>query len=201
MPDYSLATFVLLAANVITSLIAFAQGRPVYEQLWFEPFKVYRNERPYTIITSGFIHADWGHLLFNMISFYFFGFALEAAVGSINLLLIYFGSLVAADLPALFKYKNDVGYKTLGASGAVSGVMFGYILYEPLSRIYLFIIPVGIPAAIFGVLYLAGSYVAAKRQFDNVNHEAHFWGALAGATLTAVLNEDALSTFYQKIFG
>lgn len=195
------AATAIFLANIILSLIAFSGGKPVYERLWLHPYSLVRENRYYTLLTSGFIHADLGHLAFNMITFYFFGFPLAMLVGDVDFLIIYFGSLVISSIPTVIKEKDNASYKSIGASGAVSGALFGYILFAPLSHIYIFLIPIGIPAALFAVLYLGFSYYAAKKDLGNINHEAHFWGALAGTLLTALLAPQSLSIFYQELFG
>lgn len=195
------AATAIFLANIVLSLIAFSGGKPIYERLWLHPYSLVRENRYYALLTSGFIHADLGHLAFNMITFYFFGFPLAMLVGNVDFLIIYFGSLIISSIPTVIKEKDNPNYKSIGASGAVSGVLFGYILFAPLSNIYIFLIPIGIPAALFAVLYLGFSYYAAKKDLGNINHEAHFWGALAGTLLTALLAPQAISIFYQELFG
>ncbi|MFN3385285.1 MAG: rhomboid family intramembrane serine protease [Candidatus Thermochlorobacter sp.] len=182
-------------------MIAFSGGKPIYERLWLHPYSLMRENRYYTLFTSGFIHADFGHLAFNMLTFYFFGFPFAMLVGDLDFLIIYFGSLVISSFPTVIKEKDNANYKSIGASGAISGILFGYILFAPLSKIYIFLIPIGIPAVLFALLYLGFSYYAAKKDLGNINHEAHFWGALAGVLLTMLLAPQALSIFYQELFG
>lgn len=189
----------ILVANIVLSLLAFVGGKPVYEKLWLHPFSVVREHRYYLLLTSGFIHADFGHLAFNMLTFYFFGFPLSRLIGDVKFLLVYFGSLVFSSIPTLLREQNNPDYKSIGASGAISGVLFGYILFAPTSKIYVFLVPIGIPAALFAVLYLAFSYYAAKQNWGNINHEAHFWGAVAGALLTILLEPRALEIFYKEV--
>ncbi|PIO48276.1 MAG: rhomboid family intramembrane serine protease [[Chlorobium] sp. 445] len=195
------AATAIFLANIILSMIAFSGGKPIYERLWLHPYSLVRERRYHTLLTSGFIHADFGHLAFNMLTFYFFGFPLALLVGDLDFLIIYFGSLVISSLPTVIKEKDNANYKSIGASGAISGVLFGYILFAPLSKIYIFLIPIGIPAALFGLLYLGFSYYAAKKDIGNINHEAHFWGALAGVLLTVLLAPQVISIFYQELFG
>lgn len=195
------AATTIFLANIILSMIAFSVGKPIYERLWLHPYSLVRERRYYTLLTSGFIHADFGHLAFNMLTFYFFGFPLALLVGDLDFLIIYLGSLVISSLPTVIKEKDNANYKSIGASGAISGVLFGYILFAPLSKIYIFLIPIGIPAVLFAVLYLGFSYYAAKKDIGNINHEAHFWGALAGVLLTMLLAPQVLSIFYQELFG
>lgn len=195
------AATAIFLANIILSMIAFSGGKPIYERLWLHPYSLMRENRYYTLFTSGFIHADFGHLAFNMLTFYFFGFPFAMLVGDLDFLIIYFGSLVISSFPTVIKEKDNANYKSIGASGAISGILFGYILFAPLSKIYIFLIPIGIPAVLFALLYLGFSYYAAKKDLGNINHEAHFWGALAGVLLTMLLAPQALSIFYQELFG
>jgi len=138
--------------------------------------------------------------MFNMISFYFFAFNLETVIGSANLLIIYLGSMVLADISTVLKNKDNPEYYALGASGAISGVIFASILLFPGMKIGIIFFPVGIPAPIFGLLYLTYCYFAAKRAGDYINHEAHFWGALAGAILLIILIPNVLPFFVEQVF-
>jgi membrane associated rhomboid family serine protease len=105
------------------------------------------------------------------------------------------GSLIIANIPSLVKHKHEQDYRSIGASGAISGVIFSYILFSPMSKMMIYPVPVPLPAYIFAVLYLAWSYFAARQARDFVNHDAHFWGALAGVILTLILRPDSLSIF------
>jgi membrane associated rhomboid family serine protease len=194
------ASVVILLAVLGISVWGF-QNRSVIDNLILQPFRVVRENRYDTLVTSGFIHTDWTHLIFNMVSFYFFAVPLERFIGTTDFLIIYFGSLILADVPALFKHRDDFDYRSLGASGAVSGAMFAFILYSPSSSISLFLLPIGIPAPIFAVLYLAYSYYASKQQMDMVNHEAHLWGALSGLMLALVLNPEVGPYFISEVMS
>jgi membrane associated rhomboid family serine protease len=130
-----------------------------------------------------------------MLSYYFFAFSLSEFVGGSKFLLIYLGSLIIANIPSLVKHKHEQDYRSIGASGAISGVIFSYILFSPMSKMMIYPVPVPLPAYIFAVLYLAWSYFAARQARDFVNHDAHFWGALAGVILTLILRPDSLSIF------
>lgn len=153
------------------------------------------------LLTSGLIHADFSHLLFNMLSFFFFAFPLERIVGSTAFVIIFFGSLILSDIPSVLKYRDDPSYRSLGASGGVTGVIFSYILYDPMSRIYLFLIPIGIPAVLFAVLYIAYSYYAERVGHDHINHSAHLWGGISGAVLTIILDPNALQIFFARLLS
>lgn len=188
-------SFILLIVNVAVSLYAMYGNNSLYSKLILCPYEFFRERNYYTLITSGFIHADTQHLLFNMFSFYFFAFTLESIVGSIDFTLIYFGSLVLADVPSLLKHKDDPNYRSLGASGAVSGIVFSTILFAPLSKMIIFPLPIPIPAFIYGVLYLVWCIYAAKKSDDMINHSAHLWGSLAGLGLTIILDPMSIEIF------
>jgi membrane associated rhomboid family serine protease len=158
-----------------------------------------RKKEYYRIFTHAFIHADIWHLLFNMISFYSFAFGLEYHLGHSNFFLVYFGSILASVYTCILKNKTNPVYRSLGASGGVSGVIFGYILFEPMSKLYIMPIPIGIPAFVFGFLYLAYSYYSAENQYDNINHEAHFYGAVAGLVMTAAFEPTVVLHFINII--
>lgn len=193
------ASFIFFT-TILISLLAFHRDSILRDKFILHPWGFTRGQRPYSIVMHGFIHADYMHLLFNVITFYFFAFYLEARTGHLNFAIIYFGSLIISVASTVYKHMNDFEYRSLGASGAVSGVIFGAILYEPGSRIYLFLIPVGIPAPLFAVLYVGYSYFAAKNRYTNIAHEAHLWGAVAGAVLTVLLDPPVLVEFLGKVF-
>jgi len=179
-------TYILIGITVITSLAAFS-NHPVMDDLIFYPPAVTRRKQWWRFITCGFIHADTGHLVFNMISFYFFGKQVEETFislfgdkGKLLFLLLYFSSLVVCLLPTYFKNRHNAYYKSLGASGAVSAIIFAGICIAPTVKISIMPIPFGIPGFLFGIIYLVGCIIMDRRKSDNINHSAHLWGALYG---------------------
>ena len=189
----------IFAFTILTSIWAFYSDN-VYARMILHPFSVYRGQRAYTVISSGFIHADIMHLLFNMLSYSFFAFALEPILGHWQFGVLYFVSLILSDLPTVYKHKNDEWYHSLGASGAVSAVIFSYILYNPISPLGLMLIPgFQMPAVVFGVLYLIYCNYAAKRAADNINHDAHMFGALSGLLITLALHPHVVNGFITQI--
>ena len=190
----------ILIFTVVTSIYAF-NDHALYGKFMLHPYSVYRKNKLYTLITSGMIHSDWMHLIFNMMTFFFFAFTLEAQIGSWRFGLIYFLSLVLSDIPSVMKHKNDFWYNSLGASGAISGVLFSYILFYPLSKLYLFFIPIGIPAVLFGGLYLMYCVYASKQSRDNINHDAHFFGALTGIIITILIIPGIVPHFLSALVG
>jgi membrane associated rhomboid family serine protease len=134
-----------------------------------------------------------------MFSYFFFAFELERRLGHWQFGLLYIVSLVLSDLPSVAKHKNDLWYRSLGASGAISAVVFGYIMFNPLNSMYLMLIPIPIPAIIFGVLYLVYCSYASKRGQDNINHDAHLFGALSGILITAILVPQVVPYFFHSV--
>ena len=177
------------------SLIVLYVRPQLFDKFALDPYSISQGRKHITILLSGFIHANLSHLLFNMLSFFFFAFSLCDFIGGSKFLLIYLGSLVIANIPSLIKHKNEPDYRSIGASGAISGVIFSYILFSPMSKMMIYPVPVPLPAYIFAVLYLGWSYFAARQARDLVNHDAHFWGALAGVILTILLRPDSISIF------
>jgi membrane associated rhomboid family serine protease len=189
---------IIFAVTIAISLFAFYNDN-LYTRLILQPYNVYRGKYVYTLITSGFIHADWMHLLFNMMTFYFFAFQLEATLGHWQFALLYMVSLILSDLPSVVKHKNDFWYRSLGASGAISAVVFSAILFNPLGKMMLLFLPIPIPAVLFGVLYLVYCSYASKRGVGNVNHDAHFFGALSGVMITILLIPQVVPYFFHAV--
>ncbi len=136
------------------------------------------------MLTSGFLHADIGHLFFNMFTLFMFAPVVTNYFGTASFLLIYIGSLVFGSLLTLMMHKNDYNYRAIGASGAVTGVLYSAILIEPSMSLYLFFIPIPIPAYLFGIGYLLYSIYGMKAKNDNIGHTAHFGGAIGGYLIT-----------------
>lgn len=191
---------IIFVITIITSLIAFG-NQNLYGRLMLHPYNVSRGRYIYTIITSGLIHKDWMHLFFNMMSYYFFAFQLEPVLGHWQFGVLYVLSLILSDMPSVIKHKENYSYYSLGASGAVSAIVFSAILYNPLGKMMILPIPVAIPAVIFGVLYLVYCSYATKYSRDNINHDAHFYGALSGLMITILFHPGIVPFFFQQITG
>lgn len=200
-------TLIIVLVTVGISLAAW--NNPALMSRWImNPYQVANRGQYYRLITSGFLHADWGHLLFNMLALYSFGGFMEQVFGllfggngSLYLIGFYLIGILVSDIPTFLKHRNNPGYNSLGASGGVSAVVFAAILFRPLSPIYLFFIPIGIPGFIFGALYLAYSYYEARRGYGNVNHDAHFYGALFGILFMIVVYPAVLGEFFKQVAG
>jgi len=189
----SVAVLTLLVMFLL-SVIAFEKPS-LKDALLLQPYRVVQERRYFTLLTSAFVHQDWLHLIFNVVTFYFFAIPLEQSVGSAAFLAIYFGSLLASSLPDVCLAWRDPSFRTLGASGAISGAMFAFILHAPSSTISLFLLPVEIPAPVFALIYLACMGYALRHGLTNLNHRAHLWGALAGVVITILLDPDVLFNF------
>lgn len=198
---YFPASSAILVITIGISLLALYKYESLIDKLILHPYGMVRKKEYYRIFSHAFIHADIWHLAFNMFSFYSFAFFLEEYLGPVKLLLLYFGSVLASVYTCIEKNKNNPAYRSLGASGGVSGIVFSFILFQPFSKIGIMFIPVGVPAFVFGALYLAYSYYSAEKQYDNINHEAHFYGAVAGILITIAFEPSVLTLFAQKILG
>jgi membrane associated rhomboid family serine protease len=194
----------LLLVLVTAAISIYALTTPkVMDRLIFWPPAITRNHQYERFITHGFIHADGQHLLFNMITLYFFGRAIEGVyatlIGPLGFMLFYLGGIVVAILPSFQQHKNDVNYRSLGASGAVSAVLFAFILFRPWSTIYVFVLPV--PAIVYAVLYTAYTIYANRQRRGNINHSAQLWGAGYGIAVTLVLFPAALANFFNRLMN
>ncbi|WP_180051069.1 MULTISPECIES: rhomboid family intramembrane serine protease [unclassified Acinetobacter] len=194
-------TVTLILITVVISLIAFSNQK-VMNRLLFWPPALSRGEYD-RFISHGFIHADGAHLLFNMITLFFFGSVIESFYRQyffdMGFVLFYLGGLIAAIIPSYLKHKHDTHWASLGASGAVSAVLFAYILFEPWKLIFVFFIPV--PAIIFAVLYVAYSIWSGKRGNSNINHSAHLWGAAYGVIMTIILEPKLIPHFLSQLLN
>jgi membrane associated rhomboid family serine protease len=172
------ATLLLIGINVVVSLAAFNAPR-IMETGMFMPYRAIRKNTWYELITSGFLQGGCIHLAFNMITLFFFAPVLERSIGEIHFLILYFTGLLASSIPSLIRHKDNPSYATIGASGAVEAVLFAFIVIFPFEKIYLFLIPIGIPAILFGAIFVAYSIWAARKE-GKINHEAHVGGAAWG---------------------
>jgi len=199
-------TNIIIAINVIISFVAF-QDENAFYKLCFWPEKVWHEKEWIRILSGGFLHANMPHLLFNMFSFYFFGPIVEGyfmqefgAAGHTSYIIFYILAVVVANIPDLYQHKDDPQYRAVGASGAVSAVIFATILFSPLSLIYLFMF-LKMPAFVFGILFLIYSAYMARRQSDNIGHLAHFSGAIFGIVYPLVFQPTLFMECLNQIIG
>lgn len=195
-------TLVLIAITCILSLVCFSNADMRGKMIMWPP-AVSEKREYFRFISSGFIHADGSHLLFNMLTLFFFGRNLEPlfvelGLGRTGYLLFYLGGIIVSEIPSYLKHKNDEYYYSLGASGAISAVVFALILFAPWATIYLkFIIP--IPFILYGVGYLIYSAYMSRKGGDHINHSAHLWGALFGIAFMAVVTPEVFKSFIEQL--
>ena len=185
MDGIHIATLIIIGANVLFSFRGF-NDFSLFEKYKFNIAGIRRGEQ-IRMISSGFLHADFSHLLFNMLTLYFFADVVIITLGVFPFVLVYFASLLFGNILSYYFHKDEFHYSAIGASGAVMGVLYSAILLYPDMGLYLFFIPIPIPAWIFGILYLLYSIYGMKKSLGNIGHDAHFGGAIAGYVLTLLL--------------
>jgi len=195
---------------LITSLVSIAAFRSeeLMSKLLFNPYKVYHKREWYRLFTHGLLHADWYHLIINMIVLYSFGIAVEryfdqlAAAGFIkypvlNFFILYLGGIVISSVTTLWKHRNNSEYNSIGASGAVSAVVFTNIFFGPMNTLLFYFIP--IPGILGGIIYLVYSHYMSRRGKDNINHDAHFVGAVFGFLFPVFMNAQLIRIFFNQL--
>lgn len=195
-------TLLLLIVNVVVSLYVLQRRPQLIARLAFRPDRILRHGELYRLISAGFVHVNGAHLLVNMLTLYFFGPWLEVALGPVGYLLLYFGSDLAAQGLSLVIQHRNTRYSAVGASGAITGVLFAFCLYEPFRLLYLFF-AIPIPALLFAVGFVAISMYAMSQRGPNqaggLAHEAHLGGALGGIIITLLLDPAALPRFLHQV--
>ena len=186
------AVLLIIIANVLVSMKGFKDSA-FLDKYKFQVGRILSGEK-IRMLTSGFLHVDFMHLGFNMYALYLFGGIVAGILGIPNFLIIYFISLIAGNLYSLKYHKDELYYSAVGASGAVSGIVYASISLYPDMSLYLFFIPIPIPGYIFGVGYLLYSIYGMKKQLGNVGHSAHLGGAIGGFAITLVLNPSLFAT-------
>ncbi|MGI8598784.1 MAG: rhomboid family intramembrane serine protease [Chitinophagaceae bacterium] len=202
-------TLIIIIITAIISISGFS-NQNVIEKFIFYPPAVTNDNQWYRFITCGFIHADYGHLIFNMLSLYFFGRYVESSLvdifgesGTWLYIILYLSALFVSLLPTYFKNKNNHNYRSLGASGAVSAVIFAGLMIAPETEVFIFFIPIPIPGFIFAPLYLLISAMMDRKGGSNINHSAHIWGAVYGLIFIIVagraIGYDAVGNGFERI--
>ena len=199
-------TLFLIIATVAVSLLCFYGGLD-FQALKFSAYDVWHRRKWWQLFSYGFVHGSWGHLFFNMLTLFFFGRVVETyfvAVwghpeGQILYAVLYVTALAVSTVWDLFKYKDNWGYSAVGASGAVSAILFASILFEPRMGIYIYLIPIPIPGYIFAPLYLLYCWYMARRNADNIGHSAHFWGAVYGLVFPLVCRPEIFGHFLAQL--
>lgn len=185
MMNLSLATIVIIAANIIITYKGLGDYG-FFERYKFNVGSIRRGEQ-IRMFSSGFLHVNTMHLFFNMFTLYFFADVVIRYLGTVNFLIVYIASLILGNLLSLYFHKDEFYYSAVGASGAVTGILYAAILIRPDMSLYMFFIPVPIPAYLFGIGYLLYSIYGMKRRVGNIGHDAHFGGAIGGYVLTLIL--------------
>lgn len=183
--------WIIFLATVGTSLVGLFMTPGVIEKSLFRPYWLLRKKQYDTIYMSGFVHADIGHLLFNMVTFYFFAFPMERVLGTGKFIALYVVGLLLSHLGTYARQRHNPEYASLGASGAISAVLFAYIVYFPTRSLYIIPIPVPIPAFVLALGYVAYSYHASRRGTGRINHDAHLYGALGGLLFVLAVDPGA----------
>lgn len=208
MNEYAIglsATHVIIAVTCIVYLVA-PPGSAAFEQYKHWPWAESRRKEYQRWITAGFLHANWAHLLFNMFTLYFFGPLVESwfremypTFGGSAFTLFYIAAMIAASVGTYIRHRDNPSFASIGASGAVAGMLFAAILFQPTIGIMLFFIPIPIPGFLFGILYLWYSSYAARNSADNIDHLAHFYGAIFGFCAPALFQPYLLYLFFAQL--
>ena len=192
---------IILVVTVAVSLAGLFGSPKIVERSLFRPYWFLRKKQYETIVTSGFVHADLPHLIFNMVTFWFFAFPLEKQIGPLRFAVLYLLGLVVSDLGTYFKHRNDPQYASLGASGAISAVLFAAIVYFPWMKLFIIPIPLPIPAPLFAVGYVAYSWYSARQARGRINHDAHLGGAVFGLLFVLLTDPAAFGRVLRWLGG
>jgi len=196
----------ILLITAAVSILSFSRPR-MFEVLKFSPYDVWHEREWHRMLSYGLVHGGWGHLIFNMITLLCFGRIVEQyfaaafgdTTGPVLYVVLYVTALAVSSIGDLVKFRNDPYYSAVGASGAVSAILFACILFEPRMGIYIYLIPIPVPAYIFAPLYLVYCIVMARKNVDNIGHSAHFWGAVYGLVFPLLLRPDIFTHFLSQL--
>ncbi len=196
-------TLIIIIATAVISIWCFSNRR-MFETLLLSPYRMIYQKEWWRIITHGFVHADYMHLAINMLVLYSFAVPMEhifkevTTVPVLHFLNLYFGGMIVASIPSIIKHKKNIEYRSVGASGAVAAVLFAFVFFQPWSKLLIMgIIPM--PGILFAPLYLLYSMYMGKRGSDNINHDAHFYGAAFGFIYPILINPSWLQAFIQQV--
>ena len=197
-------TTLIIVITVFLSLKGFKDT--IFMEKWmFNPYKAYHRREYARFLTSGFIHKDWGHLAFNMFTLYFLGSGVEqyfayfyGSMGAGYYILLYLTAIIVSSVPTYLRHKEHEFYYSLGASGGVSALVFAFILIDPITKLCFFVF-LCLPGFILGALYIMYSIHMGKKQMDNINHDAHLYGALYGVLFMIVLSPGILVSFIEQL--
>ena len=198
-------TYVMM---IVIGLVTYgAWKKPeLHQKLILNPYTTIRSKQYYRLITSGFVHNNSTHLFLNLLTLYFFGLAIEQIfnayfkeAGSALYIFLFLSAIIIANVPTTLKHRNNPNYNSLGASGGVAALVLTFILFDPLRDLCLYF-AICLPGYVLGVLFIVYSIYMSKRNMDNVNHDAHLYGALYGLVFTLAIRPSTLSTFIEAIF-
>jgi membrane associated rhomboid family serine protease len=194
------SNLIIIAITCIVSIMAFSNSRLMQDLILWPP-AISRDKQYYRLLSYGLVHADPMHLFFNMFTLYFFGRAMEPlydmVLGPFGFVIFYCGGLIASILPTYLRNRGNSRYRSLGASGAVSATLFAFILLQPWAQILVFVIPM--PAILFAILYVVYEFWLERQGVDNVNHNAHLWGAAYGVLFTILMEPRVLGVFFSQL--
>ncbi|MGD9842148.1 MAG: rhomboid family intramembrane serine protease [Steroidobacteraceae bacterium] len=199
MNTSTLSSAGILLLTIAISLLALYRQPRLIELCLFRPYYLVRNQQYHTLLSSGLVHGSATHLLFNMLTFYFFGPTLEQTIGTIRFIVLYVLALALSEVRTYLQHRNDHNYASLGASGAVSAVLFASIVYFPNQSLFILPISFPIPVPLFAVSYLIYSWYLGKHGQDNINHTAHIDGALTGLLFVAVTDSNAYAQLWNMM--
>lgn len=199
-------TYIILAVTCLVSILCFT-GSLNINKLLFNAYQVWHRKQWHRMLSYGLVHAGWGHLIFNMLTLYFFGPVVEEffvilfgpGYGEVLFVVFYVSAIAVSTIGDLVKYKDNWSYNAVGASGAISAVLFASILFEPKMSIFIMFIPIPVPGYIFAPLYLLYCWYMAKRNMDNIGHSAHFWGAVYGLVFPVIFRPSILRLFLYQL--
>ena len=201
-----MVTLIIILITAAVSILCFT-GRLNINALIFNAYQVWHRKQWYRMLSYGLVHGGWGHLIFNMLTLYFFGPVVEqyfsaafgTTAGAVLYALLYVSAIAVSTTGDLLKYRNNPYYNAVGASGAVSAILFASIMFEPKMGIYIFMIPIPVPGYVFAPLYLVYCWYMAKRNRDNIGHTAHFWGAVYGLLFPLLCKPSIFNHFLTQL--
>jgi len=200
-----MVTVIIIVLTCAVSIPAFS-NRDFFYRLDFAPYTVNERKEYHRFLTHAFLHADWMHLFFNMYVLFNFGSATQtnfeyftSGKGVLYFILLYIGGIIFAVLPTFKKHKDNPSYHSIGASGAVSAVLFSFIIFSPAASLSLMFIPIPIPAIVIGIAYLVYEHYQSKKSTGNINHDAHIAGAIFGVVFTLIAVPNSISNFLNQI--
>jgi membrane associated rhomboid family serine protease len=195
------ASYAILVLIVAVSALGLTAAPSIIERNLLRPFHVVKQREYSTLITCGFVHADFMHLLLNCITLYFFGPPLEMTIGTPLFVALYFVTLVVSSAGTVYRQRRNPDYASLGASGAINGVLFAFVVYYPMTEMIIFPIPIPLPATIFALAYLGYTIWSSKHSRGRINHDAHMDGALTGIAFVAITDFPAIPAMVRTILG